>query len=171
VLAGGPIGICDRNRLLRLRVTGDGERAARRPRQSVHLRRSIKSLKPFCPGLCGFPPPSLLRETAPLGDEQLSRNGVFAIAERTVPGSAHFYDTYANAPGTYYLHGVPKQESIQCDEYPFASTKEGAGKQDGNYTIQAVSRDDNLLHGQDLNRFYSDYRIVPGEEFWVKIVR
>ncbi|MGW0801393.1 NucA/NucB deoxyribonuclease domain-containing protein [Nonomuraea sp. NPDC002799] len=30
------------------------------------------------------------------------------------------------------LHGVPKQESIQCDEYPFASTKEGAGKQDGN---------------------------------------
>ncbi|MGW4959885.1 DNRLRE domain-containing protein [Nonomuraea sp. NPDC004186] len=80
----------------------------------------------------------------------------------------HFFDTYAVT--TRWLHGVPQAGWIHCDEYPFASTKEGAGKQDGNYSIQAVAKDDNLLHGDALNRFYSDYRVVPGEEFWVKVV-
>ncbi|MGI5491022.1 NucA/NucB deoxyribonuclease domain-containing protein [Microtetraspora malaysiensis] len=60
--------------------------------------------------------------------------------------------------------------SRHCDEYPFASTKQGAGMQDANYSIQAVPKDENLLHGDALNRFYSDYHVVPGEEFWVKIV-
>ncbi|WP_169789118.1 DNRLRE domain-containing protein [Nonomuraea candida] len=80
----------------------------------------------------------------------------------------YFFDTYAVT--TRWLHGVPQAGWIHCDEYPFASTKEGAGKQDGNYSIQAVAKDDNLLHGDALNRFYSDYRVVPGEEFWVKVV-
>ncbi|MFD1539832.1 DNRLRE domain-containing protein [Nonomuraea guangzhouensis] len=80
----------------------------------------------------------------------------------------YFYDKYAVT--TRWLHGVPQAGWINCDEYPFASTKEGAGMKDGNYSIQAVDRQDNLDHGDAVNKFYADYRVVPGEKFWVKIV-
>ncbi|WP_182876462.1 hypothetical protein [Microbispora sp. H10670] len=65
----------------------------------------------------------------------------------------------------YYFY----DEYAVTKSYPFASTKEGAGKQDGNYSIRAVSDDDNVIHGRALNRFYSDYRVVPGEKLWVKV--
>ncbi|MEU8055186.1 DNRLRE domain-containing protein [Microbispora bryophytorum] len=96
----------------------------------------------------------------------------FVVPPRDLAGvnycKYYFYDQYAVTRSWYY--GVPKAGWLNCDEYPFASTKEGAGLQDGNYSIRAVSKDDNKLHGDALNRFYSDYRVVPGEQFWVKVV-
>ncbi|TQS07023.1 NucA/NucB deoxyribonuclease domain-containing protein, partial [Microbispora hainanensis] len=81
----------------------------------------------------------------------------------------YFGEKYANPDKVAY--GVPQKKSVACDEYPFASTEQGAGKRDGNYSIQAVSNDHNDAHGAALDKFYADYRVVPGSQFWVKIVR
>jgi Deoxyribonuclease NucA/NucB len=61
---------------------------------------------------------------------------------------------------------------IQCDEYPFASTKEGAGFAKGNYSVRAVGKAHNTgkgSHGAALGSFYSRYRVSPGDKYWVLI--
>ncbi|MGW0595408.1 NucA/NucB deoxyribonuclease domain-containing protein [Streptosporangium sp. NPDC002607] len=80
----------------------------------------------------------------------------------------YFWDEYKTAKK--WAYGVPQAGWLQCDEYPFASTLEGAGKKDGNYSIQAIPKQHNLDHGAALDSFYADYRVVPGNQFWVKIV-
>ncbi|MEV4749567.1 NucA/NucB deoxyribonuclease domain-containing protein [Streptosporangium sp. NPDC049248] len=80
----------------------------------------------------------------------------------------YFSDDYAVA--TRFIHGIAQAPWINCDEYPFASSKEGAGAKDGNFSVQAVPRDDNIIHGAALDKFYADYRVVPGNQFWVKVV-
>ncbi|MFF0578098.1 LamG-like jellyroll fold domain-containing protein, partial [Streptosporangium saharense] len=72
----------------------------------------------------------------------------------------YFEDKYANSP----------QRSLQCDEYPFASTVQGAEKAKGNYSLRAVSQKHNSSHGGTLGRFYTDYRVGTGNHFWVWIV-
>jgi hypothetical protein len=61
---------------------------------------------------------------------------------------------------------VPK---LQCDEYPFASTKNGAHNSKGHFSIRYVDRDKNRLHGQYLAAFYSRYRVGNDNRFWVRI--
>ncbi|MEV4894116.1 NucA/NucB deoxyribonuclease domain-containing protein, partial [Nonomuraea sp. NPDC055795] len=80
----------------------------------------------------------------------------------------YFWDEYKTA--TKWDYGVPRAGWLQCDEYPFASTKEGAGTKDGNYSLQAVPTNHNRDHGEALDSFYADYRVVTGDQFWVKIV-
>ncbi|PZG17239.1 NucA/NucB deoxyribonuclease domain-containing protein [Nonomuraea aridisoli] len=53
-------------------------------------------------------------------------------------------------PPDKIVNGVPNKKDVACDEYPFASTKQGAGMQDGNYSIQAVSYAQNEAHGNAL---------------------
>lgn len=62
---------------------------------------------------------------------------------------------------------------IQCDEYPFASTKQGAAAANGNYSIRAVGARHNTgsgSHGQALTNFYARYRVGQDNPFWVNIV-
>ncbi|MET9340077.1 hypothetical protein [Nonomuraea sp. NPDC003804] len=80
----------------------------------------------------------------------------------------YFEETYQ--PPDKVVGGVPNKKDVACDEYPFASTKQGAGMQDGNYSIKAVSYAHNDAHGEALAMFYADYRVVPDSQFWVKIV-
>ncbi|MFE0156498.1 hypothetical protein ACFWY5_55870 [Nonomuraea sp. NPDC059007] len=65
-----------------------------------------------------------------------------------------------------------------CDEFPFASTKQGVGYgylQNGkwipyfNFSIQRVSESHNCSAGGDLGVFYARYRVSSNQKFWVSI--
>lgn len=66
----------------------------------------------------------------------------------------------------------------QCDEFPFASTYEGAGRGDWNFSVLGVTSRVNSCAGYDLGRYYRDDRILvwrPGiveeaeDKFYVEI--
>ncbi|MGW6501889.1 Ig-like domain-containing protein [Nonomuraea angiospora] len=62
---------------------------------------------------------------------------------------------------------------IHCDEYPFASTRQGAASANGNYSLLALSARHNTgrgSHGQALLNFYARYRVGAENPFWVNIV-
>ncbi|GAA2673839.1 NucA/NucB deoxyribonuclease domain-containing protein [Actinoplanes palleronii] len=55
------------------------------------------------------------------------------------------------------LYNPPVQ---QCDEFPFASTKEGAGVGDWNFSVLGVTAADNRCAGIGLKAYYRDDRIL-----------
>ncbi|MGW0808197.1 NucA/NucB deoxyribonuclease domain-containing protein [Nonomuraea sp. NPDC002799] len=72
-------------------------------------------------------------------------------------------------------------DETQCDEYPFASTQEGAAKDMLNYSVQEVRYRHNNVHGKALAMFSGYYRLLTYDPvntltktsdspFWVKIV-
>ncbi|MDF2254384.1 NucA/NucB deoxyribonuclease domain-containing protein [Streptantibioticus ferralitis] len=61
------------------------------------------------------------------------------------------------------------QPDQECDEYPFASTWEGAGKGDGNFSVQYLDKTQNGNAGTDLNNWYVADRILHNDEFYVQI--
>lgn len=63
--------------------------------------------------------------------------------------------------------GVPA--GTQCDEYPFASTWEGAGVGDGNFSVRYVPSAQNNTAGTMLSSWYTNQRILGREEFYVEI--
>ncbi|MBP2479703.1 hypothetical protein JOF53_008575 [Crossiella equi] len=55
-----------------------------------------------------------------------------------------------------------------CDEYPFASTYQGAAR--GNYSARPIDKNDNQQGGgRALNDMYRDSRMLDGDAFYVKI--
>ncbi|MGW6257048.1 NucA/NucB deoxyribonuclease domain-containing protein [Streptomyces sp. NPDC055085] len=67
----------------------------------------------------------------------------------------------------------------ECDEYPFASTYEGAAQHDYdadarafNFSAKPIPGDDNQAGGSILKSFYAKNRIIDGTDdgFTVKIV-
>ncbi|MCK2240696.1 MULTISPECIES: hypothetical protein [unclassified Crossiella] len=54
-------------------------------------------------------------------------------------------------------------ETRQCDEYPFASTAQGAGKGDGNFSVQDVLSAENGRAGIGLRLYYVADRILYGD--------
>ncbi|MFD3557944.1 NucA/NucB deoxyribonuclease domain-containing protein [Streptomyces goshikiensis] len=58
----------------------------------------------------------------------------------------------------------------QCDEFPFASTKEGAGKGDGNFSVRYVPQPDNSKAGAALSKWYGQDRILDGDSYGVRII-
>lgn len=61
--------------------------------------------------------------------------------------------------------------NLQCDEFPFASTAEGSGKGDGNYSLRYLAEDHNEAAGRALGIWYSSDRILAGDGFYVEIVK
>ncbi|SNT57716.1 Deoxyribonuclease NucA/NucB [Streptosporangium subroseum] len=67
-----------------------------------------------------------------------------------------------------------------CDEYPFASTKEGAASTPSNYSVELIKLEDNCASGSRLGWFYQQNRIIPehrndrglmaGTPFYVSVV-
>ncbi|MGW4464827.1 DNRLRE domain-containing protein [Micromonospora sp. NPDC004704] len=57
-----------------------------------------------------------------------------------------------------------------CDEYPFASTKEGALTGPLSYSVDEIPLKDNCASGSRLGWFYQKHRILPGDPFFVQIV-
>ena len=57
----------------------------------------------------------------------------------------------------------------QCDEYPFATTHEGAASAGNNVSVKPVDKLHNRDAGNDLNFFYERFRILDGDKFWVRV--
>ncbi|MFJ8081827.1 NucA/NucB deoxyribonuclease domain-containing protein [Streptomyces sp. NPDC096205] len=58
---------------------------------------------------------------------------------------------------------------LQCDEYPFASTKEGSTKGDNRFSVRLIDGDDNETGGRRLDQMYTLNRILDGDAFYMKI--
>ncbi|GII55921.1 hypothetical protein Pth03_43100 [Planotetraspora thailandica] len=77
-----------------------------------------------------------------------------------------------------WLPRPPQPPGEQCDEYPFASTIEGASNPDWDFSVRAVPQRQNSVAGGRLRAYYTGDRILytdptPGapisDEFWVEI--
>lgn len=85
----------------------------------------------------------------------------------------------------------PREAGFTCDEYPFASTLDGAAS-DWNHgetftwcgigdlpaspvnfqpawSVCMVPEEENFLQGVDLGEFYADWRVIDGDEFTVEV--
>jgi hypothetical protein len=60
-------------------------------------------------------------------------------------------------------------KSDQCDEYPFASTWQGAGKGNGDYSLRYVPGIQNMKAGSELSTWYGSQRILERDLFFVTI--
>jgi hypothetical protein len=59
---------------------------------------------------------------------------------------------------------------LNCDEFPFKTTYEGAGKGDGNYSARLIDAADNQTSGRQLGIFYNINRILDMDPFYVEVV-
>ncbi|GAA3021940.1 NucA/NucB deoxyribonuclease domain-containing protein [Actinokineospora globicatena] len=57
--------------------------------------------------------------------------------------------------------------TLQCDEYPFNATHQGAARGDGNFSVRVIPKDDNEAGGAWLGAWYSYDRILDGDAFHV----
>lgn len=69
------------------------------------------------------------------------------------------HDVWGNYEGT----------RLQCDEYPFSSTHEGANAGNDRYSARLIDGDDNEAGGRRLNSMYTANRILDGDPFYVKV--
>ncbi|WP_181970568.1 NucA/NucB deoxyribonuclease domain-containing protein [Kitasatospora xanthocidica] len=65
---------------------------------------------------------------------------------------------------------LPHKPDEECDEFPFASTWEGAGRGDGNFSVQYVDGTQNGNAGTDLGIWYGSERIIHNDKFAVEIL-
>lgn len=60
-------------------------------------------------------------------------------------------------------------DSYQCDEFPFASTKEGAGLGDGNFSVRYVPGAENSKAGSELADWYGSDRILHNNAYGIYV--
>ncbi|MEV6984653.1 DNRLRE domain-containing protein [Sphaerisporangium sp. NPDC051017] len=65
---------------------------------------------------------------------------------------------------------VVVKKTLECDEFPYASSKQGAKDANGHYSIMYIPKLQNNIHGRYLSAFYSRYRVGTDNKFWVRIV-
>ncbi|MEV5552010.1 DNRLRE domain-containing protein [Nonomuraea wenchangensis] len=65
--------------------------------------------------------------------------------------------------------GIPRGAGNSCDEYPFASTVQGAAYAEGHFSVRAVNHQQNIDQGHVLRSFYAHYRVGAENQFWVSI--
>lgn len=61
----------------------------------------------------------------------------------------------------------PRPQGKECDEYPFASTKEGGNPAKG--STRLIAKGDNQKAGNRLKLWYKDNRVIVDDPFWVRI--
>ncbi|MFI6483580.1 PKD domain-containing protein [Nonomuraea sp. NPDC050663] len=91
------------------------------------------------------------------------------MENQTQYGKNSYQKTQACNQGTpYFADGLPPHKydktTQQCDEYPFASSKEGAGVGDWNFSVLGVNGRQNSCAGNALGRYYKDDRILVWRE-------
>jgi hypothetical protein len=98
----------------------------------------------------------------------------FLDAGTKTPDGRNWKGTNSTAKTRECARLVREQEIVttgkQCDEYPFASSYEGAGRNDWNFSIRYVPTLQNKAHGNYLKAFQARYRLVDGDQFYVRIV-
>ncbi|MFP8903927.1 NucA/NucB deoxyribonuclease domain-containing protein [Streptomyces atacamensis] len=62
------------------------------------------------------------------------------------------------------------QRGLDCDEYPFQSTLQGAAAGDNRYSARALTSSDNQNAGNLLGQWYGSQRILDGDPFYVAII-
>ncbi|MFE2724118.1 NucA/NucB deoxyribonuclease domain-containing protein [Kitasatospora sp. NPDC059327] len=65
---------------------------------------------------------------------------------------------------------IPHNPGEECDEFPFASTWEGAARGDQNFSVRYVDGTENGTAGSDLSNWYGSDRILHNDKFGVKIL-
>ncbi|MEU5309038.1 NucA/NucB deoxyribonuclease domain-containing protein [Streptomyces sp. NPDC021562] len=58
---------------------------------------------------------------------------------------------------------------LKCDEYPFASTREGPTNGDNRYSVLLITGTDNNAGGNMILAMYSANRVLDGDAFYLKI--
>jgi Deoxyribonuclease NucA/NucB len=95
-----------------------------------------------------------------------------------VPYQGAIWTTNRNAKDRACRTLPPRLPGQDCDEFPFASTKEGAGLGDGNFSVKYLNNEQNRRSGRTLRDYYRWDRILyeqsPGDgtvldEFWVNV--
>ncbi|WP_344192057.1 LamG-like jellyroll fold domain-containing protein, partial [Acrocarpospora corrugata] len=69
----------------------------------------------------------------------------------------------------WQIGGIPRGMGNSCDEYPFASTIQGAAAAEGHFSVRALNHKQNVDHGHVLRSFYAHYRVGGDNQFWVSI--
>ena len=90
----------------------------------------------------------------------------------TALGNRDYARWACNSTGPFVGIGLPQPPGPgqECDEYPFASTEEGAASPDWDFSVRAVSGTQNRAAGGLLNWFYTSDRILYGnDEYYVEI--
>ncbi|MFI5649277.1 NucA/NucB deoxyribonuclease domain-containing protein [Kitasatospora sp. NPDC051705] len=111
--------------------------------------------------------PSFAAKTIPGAKEPLHR---LVDREEQKKNRAAAIKTCDDVWGDYTKSG------LECDEYPFASTKEGANRRDSSgkavnrYSARLIDGDDNGKGGNMIGEVYSVNRLLDGDPFYVKIV-
>lgn len=72
------------------------------------------------------------------------------------------YDT------NYKQNRNDKTNPLDCDEFPFASTHEGAAS-GGDFSVRGIPSRDNQTAGQWLGDWYNTFRVLDGQEFFVGV--
>ncbi|MCF4136519.1 NucA/NucB deoxyribonuclease domain-containing protein [Streptomyces sp. Tue 6430] len=60
-------------------------------------------------------------------------------------------------------------DTYQCDEFPFASTKEGAGVGDKNFSVRYVPGAENEQAGRELGSWYGSDRVLHNNEYGIYV--
>ncbi|MGW0802631.1 LamG-like jellyroll fold domain-containing protein [Nonomuraea sp. NPDC002799] len=65
-----------------------------------------------------------------------------------------------------------KKKGMDCDEFPFASTLEGAQRATPffNFSVQWVDQSANRSHGTVINAWYDNNRMINYDKFWVDLL-
>lgn len=64
---------------------------------------------------------------------------------------------------------TPSSLNCECDEYPFASTKQGGYYMPSATSVRRINLTHNRSGGGQLIAFYNSQRVIPGDKFWVKV--
>ncbi|GAA4308285.1 hypothetical protein BJY14_007890 [Actinomadura luteofluorescens] len=65
----------------------------------------------------------------------------------------------------------PRPTGMDCDEYPFAATYQGAALEGkGDFHWELIDRSDNRAEGAYRKQWYLENRVIDEDPFWVKIV-
>jgi|GEM_PF-5020796 len=111
--------------------------------------------------------------------EQAKKNRkVFSLNPKDNPPSGLFQaegQWYTNSWCKYYWKSVydaspNPSKLVQCDEFPWASSTQGAANANGHFSIKAISTAHNGAHGNAIKAFYGEERVMPGDSFWYEII-
>ncbi|GII90462.1 NucA/NucB deoxyribonuclease domain-containing protein [Sinosporangium siamense] len=73
--------------------------------------------------------------------------------------------------GVVCKNEIKKEEGTDCDEFPFASTLQGATRANPphNFSVDRIESVQNQDHGRVLKAWYSNNRILNGDKYWIDI--
>ncbi|MCG5216550.1 Ig-like domain-containing protein [Streptosporangium soli] len=111
--------------------------------------------------------------------QQKTNRKVFSLTKVDNPPSGLFQaegQWYQGSWCKYYWKKVyddapsPTRLTVNCDEFPWASSTQGAANANGHFSIKAISGPHNRAHGTMLGVFYTGERVIPGDSFWYEII-